>query len=159
MRVDVDKLLDQTVTIFNRVGAKDAQAKQDMYYPAVLNPAMWSEKIARSQDADGDVHKTKTVTVQVPSAAAAVYVGYSDFVSKVTQSDSKGFYTVSIHDYIVLDETGLTEALSKSEMVSALKSYSYAEVTAFRDCQNNSATDAAKNGCLKYLDMVQIEGV
>lgn len=158
MRVDVDKLLDQTVTIFNRVGAKDAQAKQDMYYPTVLNPAMWSEKIARSQDADGTVHKTKTVTVQVPSTTA-VYVGYSDFVSKVTQSDSKGFYTVSIHDYLVLGETGLTEALSKSEMVSALKSYSYAEVTAFRDCQNNSATDSAKNGCLKYLDMVQIEGV
>lgn len=158
MRVDVDKLLDQPVTIFNKVGAKDAGAKQDMYYPTVLNPAMWSEKMARSQDADGTVHKTKTVTVQVPSETCS-YIPYAEYVSKATQGDLSGFYTVSLHDYLVQGETGLKTALTKSEMVSALKGFSCAEVVAFRDCRNNEATDSAKSGCLKYVDMVQIEGV
>lgn len=41
MNIDVDGLLDSTVTVFNRISAKDSGEGADTYRPLVLHPALW----------------------------------------------------------------------------------------------------------------------
>ena len=76
MNIDVDGLLDSTVTVFNRICAKDSDEGADKYRPLVLHPALWVETLTRTTDADGTVHFKRTVKVQVPKALQRAFTRY-----------------------------------------------------------------------------------
>lgn len=66
MRVDLDSLYDETVTIVNRLDARDTPLRQDVYYAVTLTGCMWSQTQARTVQNDGTVVIGITHTVQVP---------------------------------------------------------------------------------------------
>ena len=152
MNVDVDKVLDRTVTVFNRIGARDADSEQDVYEIRVLSPAMWSERVVRSTDASGVSLSSKTTIVQVPSSTMR-YLPYAEFVP----TRPHDAVTASTGDYVMLGRTSLTGSPTKRQILAELQLHPHLEVHAFRDLSNNGGTEGGP-GCLKYANVLHLEG-
>lgn len=158
MNIDVDGLLDSTVTVFNRIGARDSGGAADTYRPMVLHPALWAETHTRTTDADGTVHLKRTVKVQVPDGTAT-FKPYREWVSEAVEGATEGVYTLSLHDYLMEGSVAVQGDLTRQEVIAAVEGRPHCEVTAFRDLRNNGAVSAPGAGCLKYASVVYAEGV
>lgn len=158
MNIDVDGLLDSTVTVFNRISAKDSGEGADTYRPLVLHPALWAETMTRTTDADGTVHFKRTVKVQVPDGTAT-FKPYREWVSEAVGGATAGVYTLSLHDYLMEGSVAVQGDLTRQEVIATVDGKPHCEVTAFRDLRNNGAVSAPEVGCLKYASVVYAEGV
>ena len=158
MNIDVPRLLDQEVTVFSRVSAKDAGAEEDRYHVLTVSPASWYPTFSKTTDADGTVHVTRQVRVQLP-ASSAEYLPYDEYVQKALQGDLSGVYTLSLQDYLMLGKPTANGVLSRSEVVSEVASHDHCVVSLFRDLRNNGAVDVPQTGCLKYASVVYAEGM
>lgn len=158
MNIDVDGLLDSTVTVFNRICGRDSGEGADRYRPLVLRPALWAEAVTRSTDADGTVHFERTVKVQVPDGTAT-FKPYGEWVSEAVKGSTAGVYTLSLHDYLMEGSVAVQGDLTRQEVIAAVGGRPHCEVTAFRDLRNNGAVSAPEVGCLKYASVVYAEGV
>lgn len=157
MNIDVDGLLDSTVTVFNRICAKDSDGGADRYRPLVLHPALWVETPTRTVDADGTVHLRRTVKVQVPDGTAA-FKPYREWVPEAVKGATAGVYTLSLHDYLMEGSVAVQGDMTRQEVIAAVEGKPHCEVTAFRDLRNNGAVSAPEAGCLKYASVVYAEG-
>lgn len=158
MNIDVDGLLDRTVTVVNRIGAKESGEESDIYRPIVLHPAQWAETMTRTTDADGTVHLKRSVRVQIPSGTAT-FKPYREWVSEAVRGSTEGVYTFSLHDYVVDGDLGVSGDLTRQEALQAIEGKPHCEVSAFRDLRNGGAVEAPEVGCLKYASVVYAEGV
>lgn len=158
MNIDVDGLLDRTVTVFNKIGAKESSAQEDKYRPTVLKPALWSENVTRTQDADGTVHLKRSVRVQVPSGTA-VFMERGEWLAKAVKSPTEGVYTLTLHDYMMLGEVAAKGDMTRQEMLREIGENPHCEVMAVRDLRNNDAVSTQEVGCLKYASVVYAEGM
>lgn len=157
MELDISKLLDRTVTVFNRLSAKDSGERADVYIPTVLFPASWSATWERSTDSGGVVHRTRSVRIQVPDSTAE-YLPYAEWVEKAAESDLTGVYTLSLGDFAARGEVPVTGRLSRSEVVAALRPYPYCEINAVQDCRSGGA--ASVGGEVgKYAAVVFAQGI
>lgn len=152
MNIDIDKVLDQTVTVFNRIGARDAGLDHDVYAIRVLSPAMWSERVSRTTDAQGVALTAKSCVVQVPSSTMR-YVPYAEFC----KTRPKDALTASTGDYVMLGETGLSGEPTKRQVLAELSLHRGFEVHAFRDLSNNGGVEGGP-GMLKYANVLHLEG-
>lgn len=151
MELNADKLLDASVTIVNRAGAKNLHTSQDMYFSHTLAPAFFSAKITRTVDSDGSVKNVLAYTAQVPSSTAN-FVSIEEF-----QANPGGDgYTVQNNDYLVYGTLDMASPCTLEELQEALKGKTFGKVNGFRDCRNNGATRHSNSGVLKYLDVVEI---
>nr|UVX75001.1 MAG: hypothetical protein [Bacteriophage sp.] len=157
MNIDVDGLLDGTVTVFNRICAKDSGEGADRYRPLVLHPALWAETLTRSTDADGTVHLERTVKVQVPDGTAT-FKPYGEWVSEAVKGATAGVYTLSLHDYLMEGSVAARGDMTRQEVIAAVEGEPHCEVTAFRDLRGDGAVSAPEAGCLKYASVVYAEG-
>jgi hypothetical protein len=155
VNIDVDGLLDSTVTVFNRICAKDSGEGADRYRPLVLHPALWVETPARTTDADGTVHFKRTVKVQVPDGTAT-FKPYREWVPEAVKGATAGVYTLS---YLMEGSVAVQGDMTRQEVIAAVEGKPHCEVTAFRDLRNNGAVSAPEVGCLKYASVVYAEGV
>ena len=158
MNIDVPGLLDRAVTVFSRVSAKDAGSEEDQYRAVTVSPASWYETATKTSDADGTVHVTRQVRVQLP-ASSAEYLPYEEYVQKAVQDALSGEYTLSLQDYLMLGETGANGVLSRSEVIQEVSKHPHCVVSTFRDLRNNGAVEAPQTGCLKYASVVYAEGM
>lgn len=158
MNIDVDGLLDSTVTVFNRICAGDSGEGADRYRPLVLHPALWAEAVTRTTDADGTVHFKRTVKVQVPDGTAT-FKPYREWVPEAVKGSTAGVYTLSLHDYLMEGSVAVQGDMTRQEVIAAVGGRPHCEVTAFRDLRNNGAVSAPEVGCLKYASVVYAEGV
>lgn len=152
MNVDLDKALDQTVTVFNRIGARDAGLDEDVYAVRVVSPAMWSERVVRSTDAQGTALTAKSCVVQVPSSTMR-YVPYREFC----KARPKDALTASTGDYVVNGVSGLSGEPTKRQVLAEVKARGGFEVNAFRDLSNNGGVEGG-SGALKYANVLHLEG-
>lgn len=158
MNIDVDGLLDGTVTVFNRICARDSGEGADRYRPLVLHPALWAEAPARATDADGTVHLKRTVRVQVPDGTAT-FKPYREWVLEAVRGATAGVYTLSLHDYLMEGSVDVQGDLTRQEVIASVEGRPHCEVTAFRDLRNSGAVPAPGAGCLRYASVVYAEGV
>lgn len=156
MRIDVDKLLDTTVTVVCRLDAKLTGEGQDSYVGLVLSPASWSERVEQSTDADGTVQRRRVVRLQVP-VSTADYLTRAELASRAMSGDLSGVYSLSAGDTLIRGNHALTGRLTRSEMLSQTKGLDRVTVTLVRDCLNQGAVDAPATGCLKYVSVVYAE--
>lgn len=152
MNIDVDRVLDKTVTVLNRVGAKDSGLEQDMYVARICSPAMWSERVSRTTDANGVALTVKTTVAQIPSSTMR-YVPYTDFAKK-RPADA---VTASTGDYVILGEVRLSGNPTKKQVLAELQLYPHFEVHAFRDLSNSGGVEGGA-GMLKYANVLHLEG-
>lgn len=157
MDLDVNALLDQTITVFTKLDAKTAKAREDAYFPCKLSPASWSQSFTRNVDSDGVTHLSRFVRVQVP-ASTADFLPYKEWAALAVSNSLDGEYSLSVGDYAILGETTVTGALSKSEMLLETSKYPRCEISLVQDCRNNGAVTSSDSGAGKYLSVIYAEG-
>ncbi len=157
MNVDVLQVLDTAITVFNRIPAKAAGWKVDMYRPTAIQPACWVETAQRSGDSDGTVHVNRSVRIQIP-ATSCEYLSESEWVSRAVEGASEGSYTLSAHDYAAKGNLGLRDDLTRSEVLKAIEDVPHCEVSQVRDLRNGGGAQVPATGCLKYANVVYAEG-
>ena len=158
MNIDMEGLIDTTVTVFSRVSAKDAGTELIGYKVLTVSPAFWNETYSKTTDADGVVHRIRSVKVQIP-ASSATYVPYYRYVKEAAGTDVEGVYTLSLQDYILKGNTTLQGTVDLSTVIQEVSNKPHCVVSAFRDCTNNDAVEHGLEGCMKYASMVYVEGM
>lgn len=152
MRVELDELYSETITVFNRLGARESGAKADTYRATVLTGCVWSEKLTRSVDADGSVHIVKSYIVQVPEASAANYLDPLHWIAR-----PEGSYTVRGGDFIARGEH--PDEPNPSNLRAYLNDVPDAfQVKAFRDLRGRYGLDYVPSGALRFAQALQVEG-
>ena len=153
MNVNINRLLNQTVTVINCLKAEDTGADADEYVSHICSPSMWSEKITRDVDAQGAATLSKVTVAQIPTGTAP-YDKYTDYV----QNRGLNRLTASVGDIVVLGEVVIPQGADRSTVLETVKAYPFFYVKAFRDLSNNGAVSSSNEGVLRYLNVLHLEG-
>lgn len=150
MRVDLDALYHDTVTIINRLDAKDAGVSSDVYKVTVLHDCMWIADDAETVTGTGTVDIGTTFKVQVPKTAD--YRPYHQW-----KNDQEGF-TVRAGDYVVLGEVTEEVTASTVKKVVAKHEPDSFIVQHFRDATKPQGLTYSPTGVMRFAEMLYIEG-
>lgn len=151
MQVDLDKIYDETITVINKLDAKDAVLKQDAYYKTVLNHCMWSDNLTRNVDSDGTVTVGVAHQVQIPESEN--YLPYNEW-----NTNREDAFTLRAGDYVVKGE--VAEDVTASTIKSVVKSYEpdAFQIQAFRDATKGEGFDHTNNGIMRFSEVYYVEG-
>jgi len=153
MRVDADSYLDQTLTIVNKLDAKDAALAADAYYKTVVS-GVWSAKSVRSVLGSGDVAVAATVIMQF--ADTSNYLPYREW-SKAANRDS--MWTLREGDYvvrgIVTEDVSTATALKKA---MAAHEPDAVQVQSVHDKTRETGLSYGDAGVMRYATGVFAEG-
>lgn len=153
MRADLEAIYDDTITVINRLDARDAALKQDVYYPTVIPHCMWSVRATRAVQDDGTVAVGTTHQVQIPESDA--YIPYREW-RKAENRD--GFFTLRTGDYVVRGEvTDEVTAQSLREIVRVYEPDAF-QVQAFRDATKGAGFSHSNEGALRFAEVYYVEG-
>ncbi len=106
MRVSLPSIYGNTVTLINRLDAKHAALRQDVYYATVLHDCMWSDEFESGTSQSGVVTPTTLHNVRIPSNSGE-YAKYRDWRKLANR---EGVFTLRTGDYVVLGE--ITEPIT-----------------------------------------------
>ena len=162
MRVNVEKMLNEPITVLMCVKAKDSGQAQDLYYPHVLRGS-WSIQSSTAIDGDGTQTTTEYARIQIPRDVAR-FVSYEEAIKNPA---SPSQYTVGENDVMLRRALTATEPLTKSEVNAVLKNTSrgdYCRVRHVRDLtgsQRDTETIGWQRaeGLARFASIVYIEGV
>lgn len=152
MRVSPE-IYDSTVTLLNRLDAKDSALNQDAYYKTVLHDCMWNDSSTRTVGSDGTVSLSTTHQVQIPEME--YYLPYREW-KKPENRDTH--FTVKEGDYVILGE--VTEDVTPSNYRSVVKSYEPQafQVQSFQDCTFGNGFSSSKSGWQRFAEVLSLEG-
>lgn len=92
------EIYGEPITLINRLDAKHATLKQDVYYATIIHGCMWFEQFARATTSSGTVIPSTVHKVQIPEAAKANYKPYRDWRKEESREE---FFTLRDGDYII----------------------------------------------------------
>ena len=153
MRVNLDELYDETVTVLNRIDARDAGLKQDAYHATVLRGCMWDAKATRTVQSDGTVLIGTVHRLQIPESAA--YVPYRDFVKL---EDREGRFTLRHGDYVVRGEVDEQVDAANVKRIADEREPDAFQVQHFRNMTRPSGMNGSKRGVLRFSECYYVEG-
>lgn len=153
MQVDLGAIYDDTITVINKLDAKDAALKQDVYYPTVLEHCMWSTTSTRDVESGGTVVIGTIHQVQIPENDR--FLPYREWREPDKRS---GSFTLRTGDYIVLGEIdGEMDAQSLREMVKVYEPDAF-QIKSFRDLTKGSGFDHSTDGVMRFAEVYYVEG-
>lgn len=152
MRVSPD-IYDATVTLINKLDAKDAALASDAYYKTVLHGVMWSDSTTRTVGSDGTVSIATSHNVQLPDFER--YLPYREWCKAENRQDC---FTVREGDWVVLGEVAEEVTSSTVRKVVALYEPDAFQVQSFRDLTHDSGLAYANAGWLRFAEVLSIEG-
>lgn len=152
MRVSPE-IYNSTITVINKLDAKDAALSQDAYYKTILAGCMWSDSSTRTVGSDGTVSIATSHRVQIPEMDN--YMPYREWMQPENR-DTK--FTVREGDYVVLGE--VTEAVTPSNVRSIVKQFEPEafQVQSFQDCTFGDGFNSSDTGWLRFAEVLSIEG-
>lgn len=152
MRVSPE-IYNSTITVINKLDAKDAALSQDAYYKTVLKGCMWSDSSTRTVGSDGTVSIATAHRVQIPEMEN--YLPYREWMQPENR-DAK--FTVREGDYVVFGE--VTEAVTPSNVRSIVKKFEPEafQVQSFQDCTFGDGFNSSDKGWLRFAEVLSIEG-
>lgn len=154
MRVDLGKVYDQTITIVNKIDAKDSASKLDAFEKHVLHGCMWSLKTVRTVAEDGTVRIGTSHTVQIPESIS--YLPYKEWV-RLEDRDSR--FTIRTDDYIALGEVWeIIDSATTLRKVMANYEPDAFQVRAFRDATKGEGFEHSTAGAMRFAEPYIIEG-
>lgn len=153
MFVDLSRMYGQTVTVINKLDAKDAALKMDAYYKQVVTGALWSAQVSRSVSTDGSVQIGQSVKVHI--ADRSEYMPYDEWKAAENRD---AYFTIRTGDYIILGE--VTEDVTASNVLQLVKAKGddAMQVKAFRDLHDDSVSYPSKQ-LESMMETLYIEGV
>lgn len=153
MWANLDQVYDETVTVLNRLDARDAGLKQDSYHATVLHGCMWDATATRTVQSDGTVLIGTVHRLQIPESEA--YVPYREFVGL---TDRQGRFTLRHGDYVVRGE--VTEEVTASNVKQVVAAYEpdAFQVQHFRNLTKRDGLHHSGAGILRFAECYYVEG-
>lgn len=153
MRADLGQIYDETITVVNKLDARDSATKQDTYYATVIDHCMWSVKFQRSVESDGTVVLGTTHQVQIPESEN--YIPYREWSKAENRADS---FTVRNGDYIVRGK--VDEEITATNVKQIVKTYEpdAFQVQAFRGATKGAGFTHSSDGVMRFTEVYVIEG-
>lgn len=153
MRVNQDEFYNDTITILNKLDARDASLSEDVYYKTILTGCMWSEQSTRTVGSDGDVQIGTIFKIQIPEYSD--YLPYKDW-SKAENRDDH--FTVSMGDYVIRGE--VTEDITTNTLKNIVRLYepNACQVQHFRDLTDDNGITHALGGFRDFIEVLYVEG-
>lgn len=150
MYADLGTIYDETVTLVNRLDAKDGGSKQDEYRKTVLVGCMWDQTAQRTVQSDGTVVIGTVHRVQIPESPN--YRPYRDWAK-----DPSGF-TLRQGDWLVRGE--VAEELDASNVRKVLAQYEpdAFQVQHFRDLTKKEGFVHTTEGVMRFAECYYVEG-
>lgn len=153
MRADASAIYDDTLTILNRIDARDAGEKQDVYLKTVLKGCMWSSQGTRSVQSDGTVVIGTVHRVQIPETEA-----YAPYRELAGMADRAGRFTLRQGDYVVRGEvTEAVDASNAKKVVAAYEPEAF-QIQHFRDLTKGKGFSASRSGVMRFAECYYVEG-
>lgn len=153
MRIDANSYLDQTLTVINKLDAKDAALTADAYYKTVVS-GVWSAKSVRTVLGSGDVAVATTVIMQF--ADTSNYLPYREW-SKAANRES--MWTLREGDHvvrgIVAEDVSTATALKKA---MAAHEPAAVQVQSVHDKTRDVGLSYGDAGVMRYATGVFAEG-
>lgn len=135
MFADLSKMYGQTVTVLNKLDARDSALKLDTWYKQVVTGALWSASITRSVSSDGTVSIGQSVKCHI--ANRAEYMPYDEWRAAENRDD---YFTVRTGDYVILGEVSEDVTASNVLQIVKAKGSDAMQVKAFRDLRDDSVS-------------------
>lgn len=154
MYADLGKIYNDTITVINKLDAKDAALKTDAYYKEVLHHCMWSVKSTRTVQSNGTVNIGTVHQVQIPESEN--YQPYRVWKNSDTRDDA---FTIREGDYIVRGE--VTEEIDTATTLKAvMKLYEpdVFQVQSFRDATKGEGFSHSTAGIMRFAEVYYVEG-
>lgn len=153
MRADLGAIYNDTVTVINKLDAKDSALKTDSYFVTTLNHCMWADRVTRSVDSDGTVTVGTTHQVQIPEAEN--YMPYREWRKAENRADS---FTLRAGDYVIRGE--VPEEITASTIKSVAKLYEpdAFQIQAFRDATKGEGFEHSTEGVMRFTEVYYVEG-
>lgn len=153
MRADLGRIYDETITVVNRLDARDAGEQYDRYRATVLTGCMWSATATRSVQSDGSVVVGTVHRVQIPENDA--FLPYREWSAL---ADQAGRFTVRQGDYIVRGEVAEEiDAANVRRVIAAYEPDAF-QVQHFRDLTKGEGFDHGTDGALRFAECYYVEG-
>ena len=152
MRASLGDIYDKTVTIINRLDARDGGTQYDTYYAHTIDNCMWSLVTTRSVDLDGTVTVGTSHRVQIPESE--LFVPYNEWKS----GDRETTFTVRTGDYVVLGE--VTEEVTASNIRKVIAAYEPEafQVQMFRNATKGAGFVHSVRGIRRFIEPYVLEG-
>lgn len=147
---DLSTIYDETLTIVNRLDAKDSDSRQDSYRKTVVTGCMWNSQATRRVNDDGTVTVGTLHRVQIPESPD--YLPYREWAKSQT-----GF-TIRQGDYIVRGT--VDEELDAATAKRVLASYEpdVFQVQHFRDLTKKEGFVHSSEGVMRFAECYYVEG-
>lgn len=153
MRADLGAIYDETITVINKLDARDSALKTDSYFVTTLDHCMWSDKVSRSVSSDGTVQVGTTHQVQIPEAEN--YLPYRDWRKAENRADS---FTLRAGDYVIRGKVGEEVNASTIKNVAKLYEPDAFQIQAFRDATKGAGFEHSTNGIMRFSEVYYVEG-
>lgn len=173
MRANLGEIYNDTITVLNKLDARDGAQKVDTYRKTVLHHCMWSTKATRTVGTDGTVRVGTTQVVQIPENAN--YKPYRAWVEwlkpqLVTDEETEDpeeptddvtndeYFTIRTGDYIVKGEVIEEVTASTIKKVIPLYEPDAFQVQLFRDATKGAGFTHSTAGILRFTEAYIVEG-
>ncbi len=153
MRANLGQIYDDTITVINKLDARDSALKQDSYFVTTIEHCMWAEKITRAVQSDGTVSIATAHQVQIPEAEN--YMPYREWRKAETRADS---FTLRAGDYIIRGT--VSEEISATTIKNVVKLYEpdAFQIQAFRDATKGAGFEHSTDGIMRFAEVYYVEG-
>lgn len=153
MHADLGRIYDETITVINKLDARDSALKQDSYFVTVLERCMWSDRVTRTVQDDGTVNIASSHQVQIPEAES--YMPYREWRKAEVRDES---FTLRAGDYIIRGR--VEDEITASTIKSVVKLYEpdAFQIQAFRDATKGDGFAHSTDGILRFAEMYYVEG-
>lgn len=153
MRANLGEIYDETITVINKLDAKDSALKTDSYFVTTLDHCMWADKVSRNVQTDGTVFVGTTHQVQIPEAEN--YMPYRYWRQAENRADS---FTLRAGDYVIRGK--VEEEITASTIKNVVKLYEpdAFQIQAFRDATKGAGFDHSTDGIMRFTEVYYVEG-
>lgn len=153
MRADLGKIYDETITIINKLDAKDSALKTDSYFVTTLDHCMWADKVSRNVQSDGTVLVGTTHQVQIPESEN--YMPYRFWRKAENRADG---FTLRAGDYVIRGK--VDEEITASTIKNVVKLYEpdAFQIQAFRDATKGEGFEHSTDGVMRFTEVYYVEG-
>lgn len=153
MRANLGEIYDETITVINKLDAKDSALKTDSYFVTTLDHCMWSDRVTRTVGNDGTVDVATSHQVQIPEANN--YMPYRDWRKAENRADS---FTLRAGDYVIRGKVeGEVNASTIRNIVNLYEPDAF-QIQAFRDATKGKGFEHSTDGIMRFTEVYYVEG-
>lgn len=153
MRINADVLYDETLTVINRLDARDAGLESDEYRATVLHGCMWYSEATRSVQSDGTVIIGTVHKVQIPETA-----DYAPYKQWSALEDRSGRFTLRSGDYVIKGEVSGVLTAAQAKRAAKEHEPDAFQVQHFRDLTKAEGLTRSNVGLMRFAECYYIEG-